>query len=161
MALLNFFFQFHRLTTQIKALALGLSLTHSQCEPIRTAAKEFVQSKLPLVLEEVCQSPLKDTPPVLHELLVYVRTHSGCIPERLKQDFYAHVIKSFNGSVPLVLRPLLPVKTVPEQLDEPLIKMDFQSLPDLLREVGYAATASVPDCQKILQVCSCFDNRFI
>ena len=58
--------------------------------------------------------------------------------------------------MPLVLRPLLPVKTVPEQLDEPLIKMDFQSLPDLLREVGYAATASVPDCQKILQVFSSF-----
>ena len=35
--------------------------------------------------------------------------------------------------------------------------MDFQSLPDLLREVGYAATASVADCQKILQVCSSID----
>ena len=41
------------------ALALGLSLTHSQCEPVKDAAKDFVRAKLPLVLEEVCQSPLK------------------------------------------------------------------------------------------------------
>ena len=46
------------------ALALGLSLTHSQCEPVKNAAKDFVQVKLPLVLEEVCQSPLK----VMHSI---------------------------------------------------------------------------------------------
>ena len=39
--------------------------------------------------------------------------------------------------------------------------MDFQSLPDLLREVGYAATVSVADCQKILQVRSSIDASTI
>ena len=41
------------------APAFCLSLTHSQCEPVKNAAKDFVQVKLPLFLEEVCQSPLK------------------------------------------------------------------------------------------------------
>ena len=89
--------------------------------------------------------------------MVYVRTHSNCVPEQLKQKFYAHITKSFAGAVPVILRPLLPVKTVPDLFEPIKINMDFQSLPDLLREVGYAATASVGDCQKILQVCSSID----
>ena len=37
------------------------------------------------------------------------------------------------------------------------IKMDFLALPDLLREVGYVATATVADCQKLLSKCPAID----
>ena len=74
-----------------------------------------------------------------------------------QQKFFAQIQKTYQQQVPVLLKPLLPQKQSLDLFEPANIKMDFLALPDLLREVGYVATATVADCQKLLSKCPAID----
>jgi hypothetical protein len=137
--------------TNCDSLALALSLTHSQSPQIREAAFELITLKVEKVFSEFLS--LNEFPPILHDLLILSRNHPQLISDALKQKLSTHIEQSFHNQIPILLRPLLhphPQKTKFDLFEAANLKMDFNSLPDLLREVGYACTATPTDCQKLL-----------